>query len=117
MGQIAKRENLDVLHPEYGTRPRVYYKNLCRYSKCFIAGDVAFQKNGVTDCAEGATVILAKNSQKIAEVRTDNYGDFKFDNLEENSGRYALEITFELYQKRIIELDLTSSTSIGTVLL
>jgi Fe-S-cluster-containing dehydrogenase component len=117
MEQMIKQENLEVLHPEYKTRPRVYYRNLYRFTRCFIAGDVAFKKDGLIDCAGGASVALFKDSQKINEVLTDNFGDFKFDNLEENSGRYILEIVFKSYKKRRVEVDLTTSKSIGTILL
>jgi Fe-S-cluster-containing dehydrogenase component len=117
MKQIIAQEKLEVLHPEYKTAPRVYYKNLYRYTRCFIAGDVAFKKDGITDCAEGARVTLSKDSQKISEVLTDNYGDFKFDNLEEKSGRYTLEIAFKDYGKKTIEVDLAESKSVGTILL
>jgi Fe-S-cluster-containing dehydrogenase component len=116
MRQLIAKEQLEVLHPEYETRPRVFYKNLGRFLKCFIAGDVAFQKNGVTDCAVGAGVVLFKDSQRLGEMLTDNYGDFKFDNLEENSGWYRLEITLDGYGTRTIEVELTASKSIGTVL-
>ena len=116
MERIIKDENLEVLHPEYGTNPRVYYKNLYRYFQCFIGGCVAVETNGVTDCAEGAVVTLLHDSKKIDEAVTDNYGDFKFDNLEENSGRYILEISYEGYKKKILELDLTQSISVGTIL-
>jgi Fe-S-cluster-containing dehydrogenase component len=115
--QIIKRENLEVLHPEYNTHPRVYYKNLHRFTKCFVAGDVAFKKDGLVDCAEGASVTLFKDTQKIDEVLTDNYGDFKFDNLEENSGKYTLEIASKKYKTQRIELDLTTSKNVGTILL
>lgn len=117
MAQIVKAENLEVIHPEYGTKPRVYYKNLYRYFKCFIGGCVAIQANGITDCAEGAVVTLLKDSEKIDEAVTDNYGDFKFDNLEENSGRYTVEIVYKKYQEKTVEVDLSTSTSIGTILL
>ncbi len=117
MKQIVTQENLEVLHPEYKTQPRVYYKNLYRYLKCFIGGDVAYKKDGIVDCAEGARVTLFKDSQKISEVSTDNYGDFKFDNLEENSGRYTLEVVYKGYEKKITEVDLTASKSVGTILL
>ena len=115
MDQMIKEENLEVLHPEYKTQPRVYYKNLYRYLRCFIAGDVAFKKDGLIDCAEGASVTLFKGSQKIGEVLTDNYGDFKFDNLEENSGKYILEIALKNYEKRRVEVDLTTSKNVGTI--
>jgi Fe-S-cluster-containing dehydrogenase component len=117
MQEIIPRENLDVLHPEYKTQPRVYYKNLYRYFKCFIGGDVAFKKDGVIDCAEGARVTLFKNTQKVAEVITDNYGDFRFDNLNEKSGRYTLEIAFKGYDKKTIKVDLDTSKGVGTIFL
>ena len=47
--QIAAGK-LEVLHPEYGSRPRVYYRNLYRYNSCFISGSVAAEKEGVVDC-------------------------------------------------------------------
>ena len=46
MQQMIQQENLEVFHPEYKTQPRVYYKNLYRYLKCFIAGNVAYAHAG-----------------------------------------------------------------------
>ena len=117
MKQIVTQENLEVFHPEYKTQPRVYYKNLYRYLKCFIGGDVAYKKDGTVDCAEGARVTLFKDSQKLGEVSTDNYGDFKFDNLDENSSQYTLEIVYKEYEKKTLEVELTASQSVGTILL
>ena len=116
MERMIKDENLEVLHPEYGTKPSVYYKNLSRYFKCFIGGSVAIEANGITDCAEGAVVTLLKDSKKIDEAVTDNYGDFKFDNLEENSGKYILEISYKGYEKKTLEVDLMKSKNVGTIL-
>ena len=117
MAQIIKDENLEVLHPEYKTAPRVYYKNLYRFFQCFIGGTVAIRVGDTTDCAEGARVTLFKDSTRIAEAVTDNYGDFKFDKLEENSGRYRLEIVLEGHEKKTLEVDLTTSKNVGTILL
>lgn len=116
MAQIIKDENLEVLHPEYNTKPRVYYKNLYRFLKCFIGGSIAFEVNGITDCAEGARITLFKDSGKIGEAVTDNYGDFKFDNLDEDSGRYRLEIAHEGHEKKTLDVDLTTSKYLGTIL-
>ena len=80
------------MKPELGTKPRVYYRNLWRYSKCFIGGTLAEEKNGVVDCVEGASVQLVKDGASIAVTTSDNYGDFKFDRLDENSGRYTVQI-------------------------
>ncbi len=117
MAQIVKQENLEVLYPEYKTLPRVYYRNLYRYLKCFIAGSVAFQKEGIADCADGAKVTLYRKSEKVGETTADNYGDFKFDNLDENSGDYHLEIDYRTYPRKTVEVRLTTSQNVGTVLL
>jgi Fe-S-cluster-containing dehydrogenase component len=117
MKQVVGQENLEVFHPEYKTQPRVYYKNLYRYFKCFIAGDVAYKHDNITDCAEGAVVTLFKDNHKIGEVITDNYGDFKFDQLQENSGKYMLKVVFKDYEGKNIEVELTASKSVGTILL
>lgn len=115
--KIIEDENLEVLHPEYNTNPRVYYKNLYRFLKCFIAGNVAIEVDGVIDCAEGAIVTLFNNSKKIGEAITDNYGDFKFDKLEQNSGGYRLEVVYKSYEKKILKVKLTTSKNVGTILL
>jgi hypothetical protein len=81
------------MRPELGTKPRVYYRNLWRYSKCFIGGSVSAAANEVIDCVEGAEVRLLKDGRVIGETTTDNYGDFKFDRLDENSGKYVVEIS------------------------
>src|SRR3974377_1646354 len=36
MTNPAREQGLEVFKPELGTKPRVHYKNLWRYSKCFI---------------------------------------------------------------------------------
>ncbi len=35
---------------------------------------------------------LSRNGVPVAEQTSDNYGDFKFDKLDENSGAYVVEI-------------------------
>ena len=90
MARMARDEGLEVMKPELATKPRVYYRNLWRYSKCFIGGSLAVEADGVVDCVEGASVRLYKGGTVVAETVTDNYGDFKFDKLDENSGRYLL---------------------------
>ena len=113
-GMIAS-ENLEYFNPEFRTNPGVYYKNLYRYLQCFIGGSVAFEKDGVSDCAEGAKVLLSKDSKIIGEVTTDPFGDFKFDHLEENSGKYTLEVLFRDYGKKTLDVDLKKSLYVGII--
>jgi Fe-S-cluster-containing dehydrogenase component len=114
MTRIARDENLEVLKPEANTKPRVYYRNLWRYSKCFIGGSVATEANGIIDCVEGATVKLIQNNSTIATATTDNYGDFKFDKLDENSGRYTIEVS-ALGRTKNVDVDLGASISLGEI--
>lgn len=117
MQATVASEKLEVLHPQFNANPRVYYKNLNRFTRCFIGGSVAFEKEGTIDCAEGASVLLFKGSEKMGEAVTDHFGDFKFDNLEEESGQYNVEILFKDYDKKTLEVELKTSMSLGTIYL
>jgi Fe-S-cluster-containing dehydrogenase component len=114
MARMARDESLEVMKPEAGTKPRVYYRNLWRYSKSFIGGSVATEANGVVDCVEGATVRLIKDGQTVARATTDNYGDFKFDKLDENSGRYTIEV-MGLGRTKMLDASLGASVFLGEI--
>jgi hypothetical protein len=114
MAKLAAEQGLETIKPELGTKPRVYYKNMWRYSTCFIAGSVSVQVNGVVDCVEGASVRLLKNGAKVAESATDNYGDFKFDRLNENSGDYVVEVSAG-QSKKAVTAKLGASINIGEI--
>jgi len=93
MQRIVEEEGLEVLHPEYGTRPRVYYKNLHLVNKCFVGGAVVRVVDGVEDCVENATVILRKDGRELARTTSDCFGEWKIDRLDPDSGSYEVEIT------------------------
>ncbi len=116
MQQVIKAEKLEVYRPELKTSPTVYYKNLYRYTKCFIGGSIAVKANGKDECAAGAVVTLYNAAkEKVGECLTDNYGDFKFDNLEENSGKYTLRIELKGYDAKMVEVDLKQSLNAGVI--
>jgi len=114
MERMARAENLEVMRPELGAKPRVYYRNLWRYSKCFIGGSIAAQANGVVDCVEGASVRLLRNGLLVAEATSDNYGDFKFDKLDEGSGKYTVEISAQ-GRSRTVDTQLGASVNLGEI--
>lgn len=109
MQQMVKSEDLEPLHPEYKTKPRVYYKNLHRYTSCFIAGSVVVEKEGVLDCAKGAQVALTKGRKRLSSVIADAFGDFKFDGLYPTSEAYQLTVEFEGFQTVSMDVDLSDS--------
>jgi Fe-S-cluster-containing dehydrogenase component len=117
MVKIVEEEGLEVLHPELGTKPRVYYKNLYRYNKCFVGGSVATTKDGVDDCVQDARVKLLKGSEIVAEATSDIFGDFKFDKLDEDSGSYKIEISADGHAAKSVEVELSESVTLDDIYL
>jgi Fe-S-cluster-containing dehydrogenase component len=115
MARIARDEGLEVIRPELGAKPRVYYRNLWRYAACFIGGSISTEAAGLVDCVEGARVRLLKDGAQLFETTSDNYGDFKFDRLPENSGSYTVEIEAEGRPKKTIAATLGESLNLGEI--
>jgi Fe-S-cluster-containing dehydrogenase component len=115
--KIIERKNLQTYRPGLKTRPSTYYKNLDFFTKAFIAGSVAKMVNGISDCVEGARVTLSRNSKNIGKLATDNYGDFKFDGLEEKSGKYLVTLKADNFAEKSIEVDLSESVYLGDIYL
>jgi Fe-S-cluster-containing dehydrogenase component len=114
MARMASEQSLEVMKPELNAKPRVYYRNLWRYSKCFIGGSVSEEKDGAIDCVEGASVQLVKDGASVAVTTTDNYGDFKFDRLDEDSGAYAVQI-YASGRSKVVETSLGPSINLGDI--
>jgi Fe-S-cluster-containing dehydrogenase component len=115
MQRMARDQQLEVLKPELNTRPRVYYRNLWRYAKCFIGGTVSARGADGTDCVEGAKVELIKDNHVVAETTSDNYGDFKFDRLDENSGAYSVAVSAPGKARKEISVELGASVNLGEI--
>ena len=115
MERMAREEQLEVMRPELGTKPRVYYRNLWRYATCFIGGSLAAESAGVVDCVAGARVRLVKDGVAVAETVSDNFGDFKFDRLAEGSGRYQVEIAAAGRPVKTVAAELGDSLNLGEI--
>jgi Fe-S-cluster-containing dehydrogenase component len=114
MQELRDREGLEELQPEAATRPRVHYKNLHRFAREFIGGTLINTIDGVTDCVAGAAIRLERAGSIVGETVTDAYGEFKFDGLERNSGRYRLNIEVSGGAKHL-DVDLVESTNLGRI--
>lgn len=112
MHRMVTEQKLEVLHPEYGTAPRVYYRNLDRWRDVFIGGTVAATVNGVQDCVAGADVTLVHRAKPMAATRTDAYGDFRFAGLQPDSGHYTLTIKADGLESHTREVELKDHQSI-----
>lgn len=93
MARLTETEQLTVLQPELGTRPRVHYKNMHLITHCFVGGTVVEDRHGLEECAANAEVMLKQGAEEVGRTRTDSFGEFKLDRLPPHSGPYQLEIT------------------------
>ena len=84
--KIAAAEGLSAYRPELGTKPHVLYKNLYKFTKNFITAGVLVDG----DCFENAEVTLLCREGVAGRQRTNFFGEFKFDGLD--NGQYTVEI-------------------------
>ena len=90
--KLIQSEQLEELNPGANTKPRVLYKNLSRYNKCFIGGVVTQTVENSKQCIENCQIEIWQNESLIAEGKTNLFGDFKIDNLAPESGDYEIRI-------------------------
>jgi Fe-S-cluster-containing dehydrogenase component len=100
--KLAEEKGLVSIVPK-AAGPRVWYKNLHRYEKNMISGEIAYREDKDTDvCAENVEVFLKKDGAVVGSVVTSTFGEFRFDPVEPGSGAY--EIAAELPGKGTISL-------------
>ncbi|MEM2560162.1 MAG: 4Fe-4S dicluster domain-containing protein [Candidatus Bathyarchaeia archaeon] len=100
----VKESLAEQFHPEYGTKPNVFYTNLHKMTKYFIAGSIVFEDTD--ECAEGVEaeiVNLKTNESKV--TFTDFFGTFEFDGLEPNI-EYLVKLKHPDYQTKEIRVKL-----------
>ncbi|MBA5635786.1 (4Fe-4S)-binding protein [Duganella sp. LX20W] len=90
MRALARDEGLQVSRPELGGAPRVYYKNLHRMNRRYVAGSVVKREDGTLDCLQGCHVTLLRDGTPVAQATTDWFGDFKVDALPDEPLSYTL---------------------------
>lgn len=79
-------------------RPRVLYRNLYKYNKCFVAGALSYMDGEIEKAATDAKIRLSMNGVTLKEVYADFLGEFKIDRLPKNSGTYKLEFSMPGYK-------------------
>ena len=88
----ARSQGLSALRPELGTRPRVYYRNLARIDRVFVAGSVVDMADSKVECVEGAHVELLRDGQLLGNATSDAFGDFRVDGLAAHAGACELRV-------------------------
>ena len=97
----------EVLHPEYGTKPRVYYIGL---PKKFIAGTVYDPSQKVV--VEDAECTLTGEGATLT-ARTDGFGDFWFEGLK--TGTFSLKIESAGRVKTIDAISTEQDVNLGDI--
>jgi Fe-S-cluster-containing dehydrogenase component len=114
MAARAAAEGLDRYRDSLGTMPRVYYRNLHRWTKVFVAGSVVDEARD--ECAEGVTATASLDGLEVGRATTDNYGGFLIDKLE--PGReYTLTLKGAGYQPLSVPVKLAESLTLGALFL
>ncbi len=114
MARLATAEGLEVCMPELGSRPRVYYKNMYRWTRAFIAANVVF---GDTDeVAEGATLSVEQGGKAVGDAVSNNYGDALVDKLIPGV-EYVVTIAADGYKSVSRTVKLDQSLNLGHVFL
>jgi len=88
--KLIDEKGLVSIVPE-NVGPRLWYKNMHRYTKNMIVGEIAYFEDADTEvCADGVEVLLIKGGETVAKTRTSTFGEFFFDPIEPNSGDYEV---------------------------
>jgi len=99
----------EILLPEEKTKPRVYYIGI---PKKFIAG--AVWDPAEDECTEGATVTLAGAKGKKRVAKTDRFGDFWFEGLDD--GTYTVTIEKGgYYSQKIDNISTEKDVNLGDI--
>ncbi len=110
ISQRLATKKAEPLRSEFGMKEKVLYLNM---PKRFIAGSVVF---GNTDkCAGDVTVtLIGDEGQKT--TKTNNYGDFEFEELSDNKD-YALQIKHRGYKSKELKVRTKIDTYLGDIVL
>ncbi len=112
VSKLLKSSKAEVFHPEWKAKPRVYYTDLYKMTKHFIAGAVIYGDSD--ECAEGVTATLIANG-KSARTTTNNYGNFEFDGLD--AGKYSVKLECAGYAPKTLDVDLKTDGYLGDIIL
>lgn len=110
-------DRLEELNPSLNTKPRVLYKNLFRFTRCFIGGSVVASVEDVEECVVDAQVTLSSSGQIVARTTTDSYGDFKFDDIAPDGSSFTVSITHSELGSRAIDVEAAESRFLGAIAL
>jgi Fe-S-cluster-containing dehydrogenase component len=109
-------EQLEALRPDFGSQPRVYYRNLQRVLQCFLGGNVFWTNaDGREENVEDARVELSIDGKEAGMAVTDCFGDFKIEGLQESGATYRLRIFHNSFGSAEVTGTLHKSDNLGPI--
>jgi Fe-S-cluster-containing dehydrogenase component len=111
IAKLAAAAETESLRPEFETDPLVKYIGL---PKRFVAGEVVRQDDP-GECAQGVRVSLA-GAQVSLETRTDIFGDFEFEGLEQNE-TYQIRVSADGYRDQEVTVTTRKDINLGEIVL
>lgn len=110
VARLVASGKTEVLHAEYGLKESVSYIGL---PKKFIAGTVIY--GDIEECAGSITVTL-KGNNKEQTTKTNNFGDFEFENLDDNA-EYSIIIKAPKYKAQEFQVRTRADVYLGVMTL
>jgi Fe-S-cluster-containing dehydrogenase component len=116
--EMARNDDLAVIHPEFGTKPRVFYRHLDDALSHLVAGNLCEATNdGRLRNLEGVEIMLHDSSNGEARTTTtDSFGDFRFSGLIEPDSTIELRVRKDGNEKIIAKRERSGSVNLGTLL-
>ena len=93
---IIKNQSLKTI-TDGSNKPRVYYKNLDRCTRHFIAGGLSYLDGETEKAAAEAAVQLSLDGTVLSQMQTDLFGEFKFDHIPPHTGPFTITCAMEGY--------------------
>ena len=115
--EMVEKEHLSVIHPEFGTKPRVFYRHLADALSHLVLGNIFEDMGGgrLRNLAD-VEVVLNDSAGGLRTTKTDHFGDFRFSGLTAQSSRIELRVRREGTEKVIDTRERTGSVNLGTLL-
>jgi len=110
ISRLWTSKKAEALHPEFELKPRVKYIGI---PKRFVAGTLYLKDRDA--CAENAKVTLTGGGKKQT-VRTNNFGDFEFEDLGESED-FTLKVEYPGYAPQSFKVQTKLDVYLGEILL
>jgi Fe-S-cluster-containing dehydrogenase component len=115
--ELETAEGLAELRPDLHTRPRVLYRNLHKTTRSFLGGTVTRQGDepGQVENVSQARVELHIADRAQATCLTDEFGDFKFDDLPPGARAWSMHVSHPQFGVATAQGTLSDSHYLGTL--